>query len=164
MGKSRSHKREHNPKTIGKKTRFICRSPLDQWFDAHIFLHLFPLELYFPASLEKRIERLSSPESKPTSFVWSQRRGSGNLREEIVISTPFLTDLTTPYFFQLDGPYPFPDKSILVRVDRSFALHATIDLLRPDKLLPTSPFLLFDNLIFFPKLTTLYPFAALTEF
>ena len=87
--------------------------------ELHVFLHWFYLlYLYFPPLLEKGIEQLLHQSLEPTLSVWSRRRRSGNLREQVV-STLLLT---TSFFlrpinfrrvnrcpFRIDRwPYLFP--------------------------------------------------------
>ena len=66
---------------------------MGKWLEIACFrtsvIPIILLYLYFPASLDKRIEQLSPQSPNPTLSVWSRRRGSGNLREETVVSTPF---------------------------------------------------------------------------
>ena len=48
---------------------------------------VFPIRTATPVSSSQKIEQPSPPESEPTFSVWSRRRRSGNLGEEIVVST-----------------------------------------------------------------------------
>lgn len=87
---------------MGKRIRIACLPT-----SVFLIIDVFP-----PPPLERRIEQLLLQSLEPTLSVWSRRRGSENLREQVCVHTNFHQFDDVDHLFPTDSLILFFDRSV----------------------------------------------------